>query len=111
MRTVNDDDYAVGKDYLLLELPADALVYVCYWAAASGLPGWLREEGWARLEVPARVHIGGADKDYRVFARRAAKGCLTLGGNERERTGAVSMYFVVSQPAPAASPPTQGNAR
>ncbi len=101
VRTANDDDYSAGDDYLALELAADSAVYVCYWAEATDLPKWLKQEGWTRASGQARVQIGGEYKVYNVFARSAPKGRLTLGGNSRARTGAVSMYFVVIQ---AASP-------
>lgn len=58
-----------------------------------------------------RVRIADQDKAYNVFARTAAKGRLPLGGNERERTGAAGMYFVVTQTASAPDPPARGDAR
>lgn len=99
VRTANDDDYAAADDYLTLDLAADSTVYVCYWAEANELPKWLKQEGWTRASGQARVQIGGEYKAYNVFARAAPKGRLALGGNSRARTGAVSTYFVVIQPA------------
>jgi hypothetical protein len=99
VRTANDDDYAADDDYLTLNLDADSTVYVCYWAEANELPKWLKQEGWSRASGQARVQIGGEYKAYNVFARAAPKGRLALGGNSRARTGAVSTYFVVIQPA------------
>jgi hypothetical protein len=99
VRTANDDDYATREDYLALELGAGTTVYVCYWAAARELPQWLRQDAWRRLDGQATVRIASRNEPYTVLARRASAGRLLLGGNERQRTGAVSMYFVVLQPA------------
>ena len=99
VRTANNDDSSTKEDYLPLELSADSTVYVCYWADANALPEWLKKEGWKKLEGQAKVKIGGKDCAYNVFARNVSKGRLVLGGNERERTNAISMYFVVIKTA------------
>jgi hypothetical protein len=100
VRTANNDDYSTREDYLTLDLAAESMVYVCYWAQARDLPGWLKQKGWKRLESQARVDLGGEPKAYNVFARSGSEGSLVLGGNERERTGAESMYFVVVKQLP-----------
>jgi hypothetical protein len=97
VRTANDDDFVSAADYLTLDIGADSTVYVCYWAEASELPIWLKQEGWRRASGQVRVQIGGEYKTFNVFARTAPKGPLVLGGNSRARTGAASTYFVVIQ--------------
>jgi hypothetical protein len=105
VRTANDDDYSTRSDHLTLELPAASTVYVCYWAEAHDLPGWLRQDSWRRVDSQARVRIGDQDKAYTVYRCAAAPGRLSLGGNERERTGAAGMYFVVTRPGWEAAGP------
>jgi hypothetical protein len=68
------------------------------------LPGWLKQKGWKRIEGQAHVEMGGERKAYNIFARTVPKGNLVLGGNERERTGAASMYFVVLKRATKTDP-------
>jgi len=99
VRTANDDDYAAADDYLTLDLADDSTIYVCYWAEATDLPKWLKQEGWERASGQARVQIGTDYKAYNVYARRAPQGRLALGGNSRARTGAASTYFVVIKSA------------
>lgn len=99
LRTANDDDYSTREDHLALELAADSTVYVCYWAEAREIPGWLKQERWKRMDSQAGVELSGERKAYNVFAAAVPKGRLVLGGNERERTGATNMYFVVIKPA------------
>ena len=99
VRTANEDDHSTGKHHIALELSDAATVYVCYWAEAHDLPGWLKEPGWKRMQEQAQVGILGARKAYNIFARTAPKGRLRLGGNERAKTGAASMYFAVIGPA------------
>lgn len=98
VRTANEDDGSTDRNHLPLELSGPATVYVCYWAEAQDLPGWLKEPGWKRMPGQAQVGILGARKAYNIFARSAPKGRLMLGGNERGKTGAASMYFVVIGP-------------
>jgi hypothetical protein len=98
VRTANNDDSSAREDYLPLDLTADSTVYVCYWAEATDLPGWLKQEAWKRTNSQARVKIGNAEKAYHVFARTASQGRLTLGGNDRSHTKAISNYFVVIKP-------------
>jgi hypothetical protein len=97
VRTANNDDFSTRKAHLTLDLSVDSTVFVCYWAEATGLPGWLKQDCWKRLNGEVRVRMGSGDKAYNVFARTAPKGRLVLGGNERERTRAASMYFVVTK--------------
>jgi hypothetical protein len=95
VRTANEEDGSTGKNHLALELSGPAKVYVCYWAEAQDQPEWLKEHGWERMQEQVQVDIHGERKAYDIFARTVTKGRLVLGGNERGRTGAASMYFVV----------------
>lgn len=95
--TANEDDYSTSDSHIRLDLPEAASVYVCYWAGAHDLPDWLEQPEWKRLAEQATVAMLGDKKPYSVFARPAATGPLPLGGNERDKTGAASMYFVVVQ--------------
>jgi hypothetical protein len=72
-------------------------VYVCYWAEATDLLEWLKQQEWRRLAGQARVNTGGQDKAFNVFTRTVPKGRLVLGGNDRRRTGAVSMHVLVTK--------------
>lgn len=99
VRTANEEDGSTERNHIAIELSAPATVYVCYWAEAHDLPEWLKEPGWRRMQEKARVEILGDRKAYNVFARTAPEGRLDLGGNERGRTGAASMYFAVIGPA------------
>jgi hypothetical protein len=99
VRTANEDDGSTDRNHLAVELPTPATVYVCYWAEAHDLPGWLKEPGWERMQGQVQVEILGARKAYNVFARTVPKGRLMLGGNERAKTGAASMYFAVITPS------------
>jgi formylglycine-generating enzyme required for sulfatase activity len=107
VRTANEDDYSTDKNHLTLELSGPATVYVCYWAEAHDLPGWLKEPGWKWIQSQAQVGILGTRKAYNIFARSAPKGRLMLGGNERGKTGAASMYFVVIGPDGKPAPDTR----
>jgi hypothetical protein len=95
VRTANEEDGSTGRNHLSLELSGAAKLYVCYWAEAHDLPGWLKEPGWRRMQGQAQVGILGARKAYNIFARSVPKGRLVLGGNERAQTGAASMYFAI----------------
>lgn len=95
IRTANNDDFATAPDHLPLDLATDSTLYVCYWTEASDLPGWLKQPEWKRLPERATVKIGTADKAYNIFARAMSKGHITLGGNDRKHTNAISNYFVV----------------
>lgn len=97
--TSNGDDYSTRKDQMVIGLPVRSRVYVCYCAAATDRPDWLKREGWSRLDSQVAVKIGAADSYYNIFVRSEAPGSLILGGNERKRTGALSMYFVVTRAA------------
>jgi hypothetical protein len=98
VRTANEEDYSTDRNYIALEFTDAATVYVCYWAEAHDLPDWLKEPEWRRLQGQAQVGILGDRKAYDVFVRTAPKGVLILGGNERGKTGAASMYFTVIGP-------------
>ena len=104
IRTANNDDYSTRADYLTIELAGEASVYVCYYADASELPGWLKQAGWKRLAAQAFVDVADGRRPYNVLVRTAPKGPLVLGGNERDNTGAVNMYFVVVQPKAISGP-------
>lgn len=106
VRTANDDDYSTRPDHLVLDLPADTRVFVCYWAAARELPSWLKRDGWKRQEGQVQVGIGRKQAAYNIYSRVAPKGRIALGGNERENTGAASMYFVLLQ---SLTPKTAGD--
>ena len=98
VRTANNDDFATAPDHLPLDLANDSTLYVCYWAEATDLPAWLKQPEWKRLNEQAKVKIGNAVKAYNVFARAMPKGHITLGGNDRKQTNAISNYFVILQP-------------
>jgi hypothetical protein len=95
VRTANEEDYSTDRNHIALELSGRATVYVCYWAEARGLPAWLKEPAWKPMKGRVQVEILGSRKAYNLFARTAPKGRLVLGGNERDKTGAASMYFAI----------------
>ena len=95
VRTANEEDYSTDPNHMALELSGPATVYVCYWAEARDRPGWLKEPGWVPVRGQVQVEILGARKAYDIVARAAPSGRLVLGGNERGKTGAASMYFII----------------
>ncbi len=87
VRTANEDDDSTDKNHIAVELADPATVYVCYWAEAHDLPGWLKEPGCKRMQEQVQVGMLGARKAYNIFARTVPKGRLRLGGNDRAKTG------------------------
>jgi MYXO-CTERM domain-containing protein len=96
IRTSNEDDYVSAPDHLRFTLSKNATVYVAMEKHGGGaMPAWAA--GWTDAAMEIQVPGAGA---FRVHGRSFAKGQVTLGGNDRENTGAVSNYFVLAAAEP-----------
>lgn len=94
IRTRNDDDSVKENPHLRFTLGAPADVHIAYATTATTTPAWMA--GWKDSGVVVTAGKGGS---YRLFHRTSAAGVVTLGGNERNTTGATSCYFVLVTPA------------
>ncbi len=96
IRTSNEDDHVAAADHLRFTLSADATVYVAMESSGGGaLPAWAT--GWT--DTGMQIQAPGAGT-FRVHGRSFPRGQVTLGGNDRNSTGAVSSYFVLAAAAP-----------
>jgi hypothetical protein len=96
IRTSNEDDFVAAADHLRFTLSADATVYVAMESSGGGaLPPWAT--GWA--DTGMQVEVPGAGT-FKVHGRSFPQGQVTLGGNDRNHTGAVSSYFVLAAAVP-----------
>ncbi len=98
VQTSMDDDFVDAADHLQLQLPGSATVFVGIDQRGKVPPAWLKtwklsNETLAVDEIP-----------YHIYEKRFDKGPVTLGGNDRNATGANSNYVVVIAPI-AVGPP------
>jgi len=98
IQTSNEDDGVSVPDHLRFTLSADATVYLAMETSGGGaLPAWA--SGWTDSGMEIQVPSAGT---FRVHRQPFPKGQVTLGGNDRAATGAVSSYFVLAAPVPGA---------
>ena len=93
VRTSMDDDYVTTDDHLRLELPETTEVIVAVDAHGEQRAGWMKQ--WSLCDETLAVD----NIEYRLYRRIVPAGSLTLGGNDRRRTGARSNYFVLLLPS------------
>lgn len=92
IRTANEDDRVDHAEHLRFTLDAPATVYLAY--EGDDLPSWAK--GWGP-QPSGIVQVSGAGQ-FRVFSKEFPAGAVTLGGNSRDETGAMSNYFVMLKP-------------
>ncbi|MDB5339761.1 MAG: hypothetical protein JWN70_5380 [Planctomycetaceae bacterium] len=92
IRTSMDDDYAAAADHLQLQLPQSVTLSVCIDKRGRQPPGWL--DGWVLAKES--VEVDGVP--YHIYQKTFPAGRVTLGGNDRNRTGANSNYLVIASP-------------
>ena len=102
IKTSNNDDFSTAADHMKVDLDTDSRVYVCYWAEARQLPDWLKSSEWIPMGEQVYLNMNGKEKAFKVYSRPVGKGTFFLGGNQRQSTGAVSMYLVMIKPVPKA---------
>ena len=90
--TSMDDDYAAAPDQLQLQLPETAMVSLCLDKRSSRAPSWL--DGWTLAKES--LEVDGVH--YHIYQKTFPAGRVTLGGNDRTRTGASSNYVVIVSP-------------
>lgn len=93
-----DDDYAAADDHLQLQLKAPATVTVATDRRGHSRPEWLKD--W----TPSKESISVDDVAYHLSERSFSAGKVTLGGNDRRRTGAPNNYVVLIVPGTPAPP-------
>lgn len=87
LRTLNEDDRVTAPDHVVLELTAPQTLTVAFRIEAHTRPDWLAE--WE--DTGERVVT--TDSGFRLYQRRFPPGRVTLGGTERDATGAPSAWF------------------
>ncbi len=97
IRTRNDDDQVTANPHLTFTLGQSADVYVAYSTSATSLPAWLA----GFTDTGTTVTAAGAGS-FKLYRKTFPAGQVSLGGNMRDTTLAVSNYFVVVD---AAAPP------
>ncbi len=92
IQTSMDDDYVNAAEHLKLKLSRPATVYVAIDRRGRGAPAWMKE--WTLSPDSLAVD----DISYSVFQRRFPAGLVSLGGNDRNQTGANNNYVIIVVP-------------
>ena len=98
VRTSMDDDYVTAVEHLKLDLSHPARLYIGIDQRGKVPPSWLQH--WRKS--PEKVEVG--DIHYEFYEKRTSPGVVTLGGNERNTTGACSNYLLVIVPEATVEP-------
>ena len=90
LRTLNEDDRVEAPDHVVLDLATAQTITVAFRVEAHRRPDWLA--AWE--DTGERVVT--TDAGFRLHERRFAPGRVTLGGTERDATGAPSAWFAIA---------------
>ena len=104
IRTRNDDDVVTANPHLRFTLGQASEVYIAYSSTANSLPSWMT--GWSDTGTTVSAGVGGS---FKLYKKSYAAGQVSLGGNNRGATNAVSNYFVIikaNETTPPVTPPT-----
>lgn len=98
IRPSMDDDYASSPQHLQFTISAPAKVFVALDQRGTTVPEWLMD--WKLSDLSLAVD----DVSYNVYQRKFEEGLVTLGGNDRHRTGAPNNYIAIISPAKRVPP-------
>lgn len=98
IRTRNNDDRVTSNPHLKFTVDVPVEVYLALAVSGTTTPSWM--QGWTRTEVVMELDGGPS---FRLHRATFPAGQITLGGNEREATGATDNYMVLV--VPLAAPP------
>ncbi len=104
IRTRNDDDVVTANPHLRFTLGQTSEVYIAYSTSATSLPSWMT--GWTDTGNTVSAGVGGS---FKLYKKTYAAGQVSLGGNNRGSTNAVSNYFVIVDPSAVSSVLTSRN--
>lgn|GEM_PF-7079762 len=106
VKTANNDKRIKEEVHLVLYFHSNATVYLCYDKRGRGLPFWLKEEEWKRIDAKMVTSDRRAGP-MQIFQQQVpAESELAFGGNRAyEAWGAHSNYFIIVKPEQL-DPPT-----
>jgi hypothetical chaperone protein len=94
IRTAQADKAIEAEEFLHLQLPRPATIYVVYDADAARTPHWLA--GFAREPLTIEIDQLGTPRYLKVYAKEFAAGRVTLGGNRAAgSSGNIFLHYLI----------------